>query len=154
MATQQSAWAKGNRQTVRPQTAGAVHTQLFSFTCSANVETTDIIELGELMPFARVCDAIVFTEGTFTGITADIGLMSGNFGDKDSVRTSGNELFAAADLAAAGTAIVRLSKKDMLSLATTEASRGIGVKVSAQVAGAATKKIHLLLSYYQTGETT
>lgn len=153
MTIHQSEWAKGNRQAVRPQTAGSVHTQLFSITLNQTVETTDIIEIGELLPFARVSDAILFTDGTFTGITADIGLMSGAFGDAESARTSGNELFAAADLAAAGTAVVRLSKEDMLKLGTLEASRGIGIKVSGQVAGASTKKIYLLLSYYQTGET-
>lgn len=152
MSIVQSAWAKGNRQSVRPQSAGAVHSQLFSITLSSTVETSDIIEIGELPPFARVCDAMIFTEGTFTGITADVGLMSGTYGDAQSTRTADNKLFAAADLAAGGTAVVRLSKKDMLLEPTVEASRGIGIVLSGQVAGASTKKIHLLLSYYQTGE--
>src|SRR5690606_22896116 len=113
-----------------------VHSQLYSITLSSTVETTDIIEIGELPPFARVCDAMIFTEGTFTGITADVGLMSGTYGDALSARTADSKLFAAADLAAGGTAVVRLSKKDMLLEPTVEASRGIGIVVSGQVAGA------------------
>lgn len=145
MAIKQSLWAKGNQQSKRPQTAGAVHTQLFSYDAAAGLLAADILELGELPPGCRVVDAILFTEGTFTGLTADVGIMSGTYGDPDASRTSGNQLYDDADL----TAVVRLSKRDMLLLAPVEGSRGIGLKVSADVAAGAGKKIHLQLSYIQ-----
>lgn len=148
MAIKQSAWPKGNKQSPRPQTFGAVHTQLFTYEipdAASALATTDILEIGELPPYAVISDAILFTEGTFTGITANVGLMSGTYGDADSVRTSGTQLYAAADL----TTFARLGKGDPLLIARSENSRGIGLVVSGAVAAAAGKKIHLQLSYTQ-----
>lgn len=145
MAIKQSLWAKGNQQSKRPQTAGAVHTQLFSYDAAAGLLAADILELGELPPNCRVVDAILFTEGAFTGLTADVGIMSGTYGDADSVRTSGAELYDNADL----TTVARMTLKTMLLTAPSEASRGIGLKVSADVTAGAGKKIHLQLSYIQ-----
>lgn len=145
MATIQSPWAKGNQQSKRPQTAGAVHSQLYSFDAAAGLLAADTLEIGELPPGCRIVDAIVFTEGTFTGITANVGLMTGAYGDPDAGRTSGTEIYSAADL----TTMTRLAQKSTLLIAPTEASRGIGVKVSGNVTAGAGKKIHLLLSYIQ-----
>lgn len=145
MAIKQSLWAKGNQQSKRPQTAGAVHAQLYSYDAAAGLLAADILEIGELPPGCKVVDAIVFTEGTFTGITANVGIMSGAYGDPDAARTSGSEIFAAADL----TTFARLAKRDSLLLASVEASRGIGLKVSADVDAGAGKKIHLMLFYIQ-----
>ena len=145
MATVQSLWAKGNQQSKRPQTAGAVHAQLYSFDASAGLLAADILEIGELPPDCQIVDAMVFTEGTFTGITANVGLMTGAYGDADSVRTVGTEIYAAADL----TTFARLVQKSTLLIAPSQAARGIGVQVSGNVAAGAGKKIHLMLFYAQ-----
>lgn len=146
MALKQSAWALGNQVSVRPQTAGADHTQRFTFEAAAGLAIGDIVEIGELPPYAIITDAKIFTEGTFTGATADVGLMSGEYGLNDAARTSGNQLFVAADL----TAFVRIVKGEPLLLAASELPRGIGVKIAgAVVAAAAGKRIHLVLSYRQ-----
>lgn len=146
MALKQSAWALGNQVAVRPQTAGADHTQRFTFEASAGLAIGDIVEIGELPSYAIITDAKVFTEGTFTGATADVGLMSGEYGLNDPARTSGNQLFAAADL----TAFTRIVKGEPLLLAASELPRGIGVKIAgAVVAAAAGKRIHLVLTYRQ-----
>lgn len=148
MAIKQSAWAKGNKVAVRPQTSGADHTQLFTYEVAAAgdaLAANDIVEIGCLPPYAVITEAKIFTEGTFTGITADVGLMSGEYGSNDQARTSGNQLYAAVDL----TTFTRLAKPESLLLARVEADRGIGVKVSGTVAAAAGKKIHLLLTYRQ-----
>ena len=145
MAIVQSLWAKGNQQSKRPQTAGAVHAQLYSYDASAGLLAADILEIGELPPGCQIVDAMVFTEGTFTGLTADVGLMSGTYGDTDAARTSGSEVFNDADL----TAFTRLVQKSTLLIAPSVAARGVGVKVSADVTAGAGKKIHLLLSYIQ-----
>lgn len=145
MAIQQSAWAKGQEQSKRPHSAGAVHTQLFSYDASAGLLAADTLELGELPPYCKIVDAILFTEGTFTGLTANVGLMSGEYGSTDAARTTGTDIYAAADL----TAFVRLVQKSTLLLASSEASRGIGLRVSADVTAGAGKKIHLQLRYTQ-----
>lgn len=150
MAIIQSAWAKGQRMAVRPQTAGANHVQKFSFDFSSQaVASTDILEIGELPPFAQISHATIVPEGDFTGITADIGLMSGAYGDAtDTARTSGAQIFDDVTVAFAS-----ISKGESLLIASAEASRGIGVKFSGNVAAAAGKKLHLMLFYYQNGET-
>lgn len=146
MALKQSAWALGNQVSVRPQTAGCDHTQRFTFEAAAGLAIGDIVEIGELPSYCVITHAQVFTEGTFTGATADVGLMSGEYGLNDAARTSGNQLFAAADL----TAFTRLAKPECLLLAPTELPRGIGIKIAgAAVAAAAGKRIHLVLSYRQ-----
>lgn len=147
MAIKQSAWAKGNRQAPRPQTHGAVHSVLYTYEVGAgnNLAAADILEIGELPPYAVITDAAIFTEGTLTGITADVGLMSGTYGDTDPARTSGNQIFAAVDL----TAFTRMQKPEALLIPAIEASRGVGIKVSGAVASAAGKKIHLQLSFRQ-----
>lgn len=149
MALKQSSWAKGNNQSKRPQTSGALHVQRFIYPVKSNDDALaagDIIEIGELPPFCRIIDAKVYTNGTFTAVTADVGILNGEYGDAtDQARTSGNEIFAAADL----TTMTRLAKPDSLKIEPVEASRGIGVKVSATVAAAADKYIVLELHYIQ-----
>ena len=149
MALKQSSWALGNNQSKRPQTSGALHVQRFIYnipTSAYALAAADIVEIGELPPFCRIIDAKIYTNGTFTGITADVGLLSGEYGDAtDGTRTSSNEIFAAADL----TTMTRLSKSDSLKIAPIEASRGIGVKVSGTVGNAADKYIVLELHYTQ-----
>ncbi|MBB76624.1 MAG: hypothetical protein CMJ75_19125 [Planctomycetaceae bacterium] len=145
MALKQSAWAKGIVQTPRPQTHGAVHVALFTFIVDAALASADVIEIGELPPFARIVDARVFTEGTFTGITGTVGIVSGEYGYMDDARTSNDVIFSGADL----TQVQRMTNPAGLLLAPTEQARGIGVKVSAAVPAAAGKKIHVQLMYTQ-----
>lgn len=149
MALKQSIWAKGNEQSKRPQTSGALHTQRFIYRVPAVADAlaaADIVEIGELPPFCRIIDAKIYTNGTFTGVTADVGILNGEYGDvTDQARTSGNEIFAAADL----TTMTRLAKSDSLKIEPVEASRGIGVKVSGAVTAAANKYIVLELTYQQ-----
>ena len=92
----QSDWGKGLQTPPRPQSAGAVHVAKFKYLAITTLASTDIIEIGVLPAFASISDAILVTEGVWTGITADIGIMSGTVGDELSARTSGSELFAAA----------------------------------------------------------
>lgn len=148
MPLKQSAWAKGNQQAKRPQTAGAVHVQRFIYTVFSAADAllaNDIVEIGELPPFCRIVDAKLYTNGTMTAVTADVGMLSGEYGDLDNARTVGKELFEAADL----TAMARLVKSDALKIDSIEGSRGIGVKVLAAVPAAATKYLVLELSYIQ-----
>lgn len=154
MAIIKSAWIIGQQTTKRPQTTGAIHVTHFVYdfgsVASKALAAGDILELGIIPVNSRITEARLLTEGTFTGLTADIGIMSGVVGDDTnpdgSARTSGNELFAAADLTVP---MASLSKPNVLLLTPSELERSIGVKVSGAVAKAAGKKIHLQLFYYQ-----
>lgn len=152
MAIVQSQHVKGLKQTIRPQTAGAVHVTQFTYDVGVEgaLGVGDILELGIIPPYARLDQVKIVTEGTFTGLTADVGVMSGEVGSAlnpdNTARTSGNEFFAATDLT------VRLSattKPDALLLAPQEYERSVGVKVSAAVPAAAGKRLHLFLYYHQ-----
>lgn len=141
MSIFQSDWAKIRRQAPTADCAGDVVSEKFDFTVTANVGTTDIIELGILPAGHTVVDATLITDDLGAG-TIDVGLMSGTVGSTDAARTSGNELFAAA----ADNSVVRLSQAGAFSIAPSDVHRSIGVKVSAAVT-AANQKISLVLSY-------
>lgn len=152
MAIVKSQHAKGLKQTIRPQTAGAVHVTHFTYDLGVEgaLAAGDILELGIIPPYARIDQAKLVTEGMLTGLTADVGVMTGEVGadlnPDSSARTSGNEFFAAADLTVR---LASLSKADSLLLAPQEYERSIGVKVSGAVSAAAGKRLHLFLYYHQ-----
>lgn len=152
MAIKQSAYAKGRNYAYRPQTAGAVHAQSFTydFNVDGAVTTADILEIGVLPPFCRIVDFRILKEGTVgaTG-TLDVGIMTGEFGDAtDATRTSGAELFD--DLSIAGGTLFRATTATaMVTVPAMEKDRGIGIKFSADQAATAGNKITLVVEYVQ-----
>lgn len=149
MAIKQSPWALNQRTSNRPQSAGAVHVTKFYHEFTAAAASGDIIDLGVLPAGAYVVDARLYTEGVLTGVTADVGVMSGDPGSTDPARTSGNEIFAAADLAAASTTVANMSKVAAFQIAPGIVHRSIGVKLLAAVTAAPGKKVWLVLEYAQ-----
>lgn len=152
MAIVKSQWVKGLQQTHRPQTAGANHVTHFVYDVGAEgaLGVGDILELGIIPPYSRITHATLITEGTFTGLTADVGVMTGETGaptnPDGSARTSGTEFWAATDLTQR---LVALSKPDAMLLPAQDYERSVGVKVSAAVPAAAGKRLHLYLFYHQ-----
>lgn len=153
MAIVKSQWVIRTRTTARPQSSGATHVTefIYDFGIEKPLAAGDILELGVIPVYAKITHSTLVTEGTFTGLTADVGFMTGEVGedkmpDGTTDRTSGNEMFAATDLTQR---LASLSKPDALLLAPSDAERSIGVKVSGAVAAAAGKRIHLLLFYHQ-----
>lgn len=151
MAIVKSLWAKGEAQTIRPQTAGDNSVTRFVFDmATVGVGASDILELGVLPPYCRITHATLIPEGTWTGITADIGIMSGETGadlnPDGTARTSGVELWDDVDLTIKLSA---LSKPDAILLTATESNRSVGVKFSGAVTADAGKKLTLLLFYHQ-----
>ena len=153
MAIVKSKWVRHFAQTARPQTANNTHVQQFTFDVGVEgaLAAGDILELGILPAYARITNAQLITEGVFTAQTADIGIMTGDVGedfnaDGSTARTSGKELFDAADLTVR---LQSLTKPDAVLLAAVDYDRSIGVKVSAAVAAAAGKRVHLILHFYQ-----
>lgn len=149
MAIKQSPWALNQRTANRPQSAGAVHVTKFYHEFLSAAAGGDIVDIGHLPAGAYVVDARVYTEGVFTGITADVGIMSGTPGSLDAARTCGNEIFAAVDLAAANAAVANMTKVAGFQIAPADTHRSIGVKLSDAVAAAAGKKVWVVLEYAQ-----
>lgn len=147
MTILQSDHAKGLYTPAVGYAAGDLMVSRFTYTFSAGATTSDIVELGILPAGTRIVDASVITEGTFTGITAAVGIMSGTVGSKDTGRTSGSQLFSAVDLATAGSTVQRMTSVSGALLATAETDRSIGLVVSGTVAAATTKTVTLLLTY-------
>ncbi|AEY69600.1 hypothetical protein PEp14_00011 [Erwinia phage PEp14] len=152
MALISTQFASGVRPTYRPQTAGALHSQLFHVAIPAGgFASGDILELAILPPYARIVDAQLILAGGagVAGQTADVGIMSGEPGeptnDDGSARTMGNELFAGAAL----DGIQRLGKTDALFVKKTDKARSIGVKFNAAVPFVAGKQVALQLHFAQ-----
>lgn len=143
----QSDHAKGLYTPAMGYAAGDLMVSRFTYTFSVGAATTDIIELGILPAGTRIVDAGIVTEGTFTGITANIGIMSGTVGSKDTGRTSGSELFSAVNLATATSNIQRLTGVSGILLSPAETDRSIGLVVSGTVSAATSKVVTLLLFY-------
>lgn len=141
----QSDHAKGRKQAPYAAEAGNVVTARYEVDLDA-AASGDVVELGILPAYCRATDALLVTDGLGGTVTASAGVMSGTPGDADDTRTVGNELFAAADVAANG--LVRLSKTDMLLLAASETDTPVGLTVSE----AATGKVVLLLQYAAYGD--
>ena len=144
MTIKQSNWAKGINVTTTSDCSGEVVHEKFTFTVSADLASTDIVELGVLPAFCTVVDAILDSGSLGAGVTITSGIMSGVVGDKDAARTCGSELFSAV----ANNAIVRPSTSSAFTIAPVNADRSLGVKVSGNVT-AANQVVALSVLYKQ-----
>lgn len=144
MAIFQSAWGTGRKVAPTASEAGVSVVEQFQFVVSKNLASTDVIELGILPAYHTVTDAVLITDSLGSGVTVNVGIMSGVPGNPDASRTCGNELFASA----ANNSVVRMSKPVCFQIAPTEADRSIGVRVSGAVT-ANDQKILLVLTYKQ-----
>lgn len=153
MALIQSSWALGSTPVARPQTAFAVHTELFVMDIpAAGVAVTDIIELGVLPPYAIITDYALITTGALGAGTVTVGFMSGETGETtnadNTARTVGNELFAAGTVI--NGAVLRMNKTDALIAAPSDKDRSIGILLAgAAITAGAGKRIGLLVSFTQ-----
>lgn len=151
MALISTQYASGVKPTFRPQTAGALHSQLFIVPIPAGgFAKDDILELAQLPPYARIVDAqLVFVGAPVAGATADVGLLTGEPGEPTnedgSVRTIGNELFSGGAL----DGIQRLGNTNALLIKKSDRARSIGVKFNAAVPFVAGKQIGLQLHFAQ-----
>lgn len=134
MAIRQSEIALGQKVAPQAYTAGASASYLarFKIPTGMTIATGDIIELAVLPADHRIVTAQIIPVGNFSTATADVGIMSGEVGDPNAARTSGNELFD--DVALTGMA--SMTKADAILLEPSHLNRSIGVKFSAAVTGA------------------
>lgn len=152
MAIIQSGWATSQRNTATAGCAGVEVAQLFEIALpAAALAIGDIIELGILPAYNSVTDAILVSADLDTGgspaIAFDVGVMSGDVGDKVSVRTCGAEIFAASNVGQAG-GVARTTLASAFTIEPADKDRSIGVKITAAAATqAAGAKLRLLLKY-------
>ena len=77
------------------------------FTVLAGALVNDVVELGAVPHASRIVDVHVFQDGVGAGCTADVGLLSGNYGEALQSRTCGAELYSALAIATAAKAALR-----------------------------------------------
>lgn len=129
-----------------PMSAGMEAVAIFSYTFkTAFTAATDILELGAIPATAQPTGAIVIGEG-LGAITADIGIMDGEPGDsRDTTRDlTADLLFDDVNVNDNEEAATQLS---CLNIPVSAAHRGLGAKLSGDVAAGAAKKLWLVLRY-------
>lgn len=152
MALIQSGWATRQRNTPSAGCAGIVVAQLFEIKLPAvALASGDIIELAVLPAYNTVIDAILVADDLDTGgsaaLTLDVGVMSGDVGDTEAVRTCGAEIFSGSNVGQAG-GTARATLASAFTIAAADKDRSIGVKIGTAAATQAVgAKLRLLLKY-------
>ena len=147
MATKASTFTKHTITAVTSACAGDVITNDYFVDVKAgDIVLNDVIDIGVLPGNHTVVDMILITDDLDTNVSAaialDVGVMSGVPGDESSVRTCGNEFFAADTTARAG-GVARMTKKEGFLVKPTDKDRSIGVKFQAASGTAAAGRIRL-----------
>lgn len=145
MATHQSRHALRQLPAVQAFSAGVAIKQIFEFDMAAVsiVAASDRIELGMLPAGAQITEATVIGAG-LGAITADVGIMSGEFGSNSDARTVGNELFNDASV---NSTEVNATRAACLAITPADTHRSIGATLSGNVAAGAGKKLKLVVEY-------
>lgn len=149
MAIKQSLWALFKQTAARCLSSGDVCKQEFYYDASAGLLAADIVDLGVLPAMAKITDAYLYADVSIGTTNATVGIMSGDLGSTDGSRTLGSEIFSAAAITNAHTAIVRMTNPAAPKLAAGSVDRSIGLQVSADVAAGAGKIIRLVVFYSQ-----
>lgn len=149
MATYALKWAEqgGTGNVICPDCAGDLIENVYEVDLASSplkgvtLAANDIIDLGLILANTTVADVLIDTDDLDTNgtpaISVDIGVLSGTPGDTTSVRTIGNEFFAADTTARTG-GVVRMTKSAGFRVAPVGYDRSIGLKVVAAAATQAT----------------
>lgn len=86
----------------------------------------DVVEFGAIPHMARVVDVEVFQDGVGVGCTADIGLISGDYGGDLQSRTCGSEFYGALPIATAGKAIQ--TTRNLMAVEPRNSAVGFGLR--------------------------
>jgi hypothetical protein len=142
MATKLAAALK-HQPITSPMVANAVHVGVFKATLTDGLLAADTLEIGALPGTCQIVRATLASANIAATATFDVGFMSGEPGDSESTRTVGAELFNDA----AKNAVATLGPTAAAEIGTDKGHRGIGVKISANETGGATKTITLVVEY-------
>lgn len=146
MATKASIFTKHATTAVTGGCAGDVITNdYFHDVEDDDIVLNGVIDIGVLPANHGVVDMFLIPDKLDTGtatIALDVGLMSGEPGDETSLRTCGNEFFAA-DIAARTGVVSRMTKKEGFLVKPSGKDRSIGVKFQAAADAPADGRIRL-----------
>jgi hypothetical protein len=149
MATYVSKWSDpgGNGNTVTGDAAGDVIRNVYEIDMAiapfkgVTFALNDIIDIGTLPANHFVSDVIIDTDDFDSNgtplMSVDVGILSGTPGDAVSVRTMGNEFFAA-DTTVRTSGLARMTKQAGMRIVPVGYDRSIGVKITAAAATQAT----------------
>lgn len=150
MTIHQSDFALLKKAQPYPGEAGVVVAVRGYFTVPTTIAEGDIVELVGLPPGCDVVDAIFDSDDLDSNgapaIVWDVGVMSGTFGDAESVRTCGDELFDGITTSQAG-GVARTTEKDAFRIGSSGSARSIGAKLVTDAATAVAGVIGLTLFY-------
>lgn len=148
MAIKQNSAAKGTETIAYPSNAGEVVRNRFVFAVAAGtaIAAGDILEIGCIPANCEVVDIIldsdaIDTNGTPT-LVADVGIMSGEWGDEAQDRTCGAEFFSASNALRAG-GVARPTLASAYRTSKSDKHRSIGIKVTTVAATQASGTIGL-----------
>ena len=145
MALFQSETAKRRETPPTGYVSGSVQCAIFTYTFDKPfTAATDVLEIGFLPANTIPVRARLVPEGLTASNAADVGFMSGEPGDPDPTRTSGDELF---DGVAAVATEASAAAVDLLEVTRSEYHRSIGIKMTQNITAGAAKKITLILEY-------
>lgn len=122
---------------------------------AGGLAANDVIEMTGLPAGYVPVDVIVDHDDFGTTLTADVGILSGNYGSTDPARTCGAQFLAAADLAAAA-GIKRANVAGFSRIAPVAGSshigqvsgdRGVGLRIASAAGVTAGAKLRLTLFY-------
>lgn len=147
MAITQSAWASGRKMPATSGCAAEVVAQKFSTVIAADKAIGDIIELGVLPAEHDAVDVVILAGAMGTGVTIDVGIMSGAYGDTSQARTSGAEFHADVDVAAAS--VTRMTLVGGFTVDSGREDRSIGVKFGGAITTAADQLLVAMVLYRQ-----
>lgn len=140
----QSEWVTRQRNTATGECAGEEIAQLFEFKFTgAALAAGDIIELGILPAYNSISGGYLI--GDNTTLAADVGIMSGEVGEKNPARLVGSELFEAT--AAAAGKVTPITANGAFDIQAEERDRSVGLKVTTGATPTAGQKVKLLLKY-------
>lgn len=146
MATFQSRHALRQQPAVQAYVAGVTITQVFEFdmTTQAVNAAADRIEMGMLPAGAQLVGATLIGTAGIGVNTANVGVMSGDFGSNDNTRTVGSQLFSAANINGNE---AQATRANCLAIAPTDNHRSLGITVSANITAGANKRLTLVVEY-------
>ncbi|SFV31347.1 hypothetical protein SAMN05216456_1312 [Devosia crocina] len=145
----QSSAAKGIDNIPFPASAGEVVAKRYSIAVTAAMLVAN--NIFEIAPLPAGCvprEFILDTDDLDTGtaLTFDVGLMSGEFGDRDQARTCDDIILDGTNVGQAG-GVARPTLKSAYRIGQSTQNRSIGVKVATAPAGAQGGTIGLTVFY-------
>lgn len=145
MALKQTEMGKRRETPATGYVHGALMVATSTFTFNqAFTAASDKLEMGVLPAGARPVRASLIGEG-LGAITADLGFITGEWGDNDDTRTVGDELI---DAGSVNDAVAEAGALNCKNIAASNEHRPLGVVLSGDVAAGAAKKLTLVLEYY------